>query len=124
MGELFDLVSSNRCCVLPRCLFPHASTEFLWNALDPDPDGQLFTVLDLDGISMMNIKGDVMDYIKASIALSGAHYPERAAKIFIINVPGWFSWLWAMVKPFLNEVSVGIMAFDMSLLCWWHCSTA
>ena len=54
---------------------------------------------------MYNIKGEVMDYIKASIGISGEHFPERAAKIFLINVPGWFSWLWAMIKPFLNEVS-------------------
>ena len=31
------------------------------------------------------------------------HYPERAHCIFLVNVPGWFSWVYKMVRPLVHE---------------------
>ncbi len=45
----------------------------------------------MNGIGMSDVGGDVLDYIRSTSAVSGAHYPERCAHIFIINVPIWFS---------------------------------
>jgi hypothetical protein len=28
----------------------------------------------------------------------------RAYVIFVVNVPGWFSWLWGLIKPLVHPV--------------------
>ena len=34
-----------------------------------------------------------------------SYYPERAGKIFLINVPSVFSKFWALIKPMLDSVT-------------------
>ena len=64
-----------------------------------DPDALSISVLDMKGISMKDVGGDVMDFVKRCSGLVQEHYPERAAGVYIINVPTWFSWVWALVRP-------------------------
>jgi hypothetical protein len=33
------------------------------------------------------------------------HYPERCRVIIIANTPGWFSFVWKLIRPLVNEVS-------------------
>ena len=54
---------------------------------------------------MSSLGGDTLKYLKAAMAIGQAHYPDRTFKIFICNAPGWFSMLWKMVKPMINEAT-------------------
>ncbi|CAH0493996.1 unnamed protein product [Peronospora farinosa] len=80
-------------------------TEYLWRVLEPNDEARSMTVLDVAGIGMYDLGGEVLDFIKRASAFTGAHYPERSARIFIINTPGWFNMVWRMVKPLIDPVT-------------------
>lgn len=80
-------------------------TEYLWRVIEPTDTGRSLTVLDVSGIGMYDLGGEVLDFIKRASAFTGAHYPERSAHIFIINIPGWFNMIWRMVKPMIDPVT-------------------
>uniref|UniRef100_A0AAV1VCZ9 CRAL-TRIO domain-containing protein n=1 Tax=Peronospora matthiolae TaxID=2874970 RepID=A0AAV1VCZ9_9STRA len=80
-------------------------TEYLWRVLEPDDAARSITVLDVTGIGMYDLGGEVLDFIKRASAFTGAHYPERSAHILIINIPGWFNMVWRMVKPLIDPVT-------------------
>ncbi|POM78364.1 SEC14 cytosolic factor [Phytophthora palmivora] len=80
-------------------------TEYLWRVVEPSDSGRSITVLDVTGIGMYDLGGEVLDFIKRASAFTGAHYPERSAHIFIINIPGWFNMIWRMVKPLIDPVT-------------------
>ncbi|CEG41519.1 sec14 cytosolic [Plasmopara halstedii] len=80
-------------------------TEYLWRVVEPNDLGRSITVLDVSGIGMYDLGGEVLDFIKRASAFTGEHYPERSAHIFIINIPGWFNMIWRMVKPMIDPVT-------------------
>ncbi|RLN14659.1 hypothetical protein BBJ28_00000307 [Nothophytophthora sp. Chile5] len=80
-------------------------TEYLWRVVEPNDAGRSITVLDVTGIGMYDLGGEVLDFIKRASSFTGAHYPERSAHIFIINIPGWFNMIWRMVKPLIDPVT-------------------
>lgn len=80
-------------------------TEYTWRVIEPSDSGRSITVLDVTGIGMYDLGGEVLDFIKRASAFTGAHYPERSAHIFIINIPGWFNMIWRMVKPLIDPVT-------------------
>ncbi|KAJ0405314.1 hypothetical protein P43SY_001073 [Pythium insidiosum] len=80
-------------------------TEYLWRVIEPSDTGRSVTVLDVSGIGMSDLGGEVLDFIKRASAFTGAHYPERSAHIFIINIPGWFNMIWRMIKPLIDPVT-------------------
>jgi hypothetical protein len=81
-------------------------TEFGWQYLEPDDMARSITVIDLEGIKMTDFVGDVVDFTKKCSAFTGAHYPERAGYVFVINVPYWFNMIWTVVKNFVDPVTL------------------
>ena len=63
------------------------------------------TILDLGGVSLTNFYR-VKDYVSAASSIGQNRYPETMGKFYIINVPWAFSAVWAIVKPWLDEVTV------------------
>jgi len=63
------------------------------------------TVLDLGGVSLSNFYR-VKDYVSAASSIGQNRYPETMGKFFIINAPWTFSAVWAIVKPWLDEVTI------------------
>ena len=80
-------------------------TEFLWVFIEPTEEGRCISVLDVQGIGMRDVGGEVLDYIRAAAGFTGQHYPERCAHIYIVNVPSWFSWVWNIIKPMIDPVT-------------------
>ncbi|RHY24964.1 hypothetical protein DYB32_008592 [Aphanomyces invadans] len=78
--------------------------EFLWTVLDrrPYPDGVMLKVIDMQGVSMSDFGGDVVNFMKACSSVGEAYYPERLFKIFIVNPPSWFNMVWKAVSPLVN----------------------
>ena len=81
-------------------------TEFVWTYLDPSEEGRSVSVLDVKGIGIKDVGGEVIKFIKAASAFCGQHYPERSGQIYIINVPMWFSGVWKLIKVFLDPVTL------------------
>jgi hypothetical protein len=63
------------------------------------------TILDLGGVSLSNFYR-VKDYVFAASSIGQDRYPETMGKFYIINAPWAFSAVWAVIKPWLDEVTV------------------
>lgn len=63
------------------------------------------TILDLGGVSLSNFYR-VKDYVSQASSIGQDRYPETMGKFYIINAPWAFSAVWAIIKPWLDEVTV------------------
>ncbi|KAF7327484.1 CRAL-TRIO domain-containing protein [Mycena kentingensis (nom. inval.)] len=63
------------------------------------------TILDLKGASISNFYR-VKDYVMQASSIGQNYYPESMGKFFIINAPWSFTAVWAVIKPWLDEVTV------------------
>jgi hypothetical protein len=63
------------------------------------------TILDLYNVSLSNFYR-VKDYVMQASAIGQDRYPETMGKFYIINAPWTFSAVWAIIKPWLDEVTV------------------
>ena len=83
------------------------TTDFVYAHLSKeDPGGNLTTVYDLSRFTLSSLLGSATDPIKRIIRLYSVHYPERQAKVFLINAPHFFSGLWSSIRPFLDPAVV------------------
>ena len=79
-------------------------TEYIWTYVETDQEhGALVSVLDVDNVGIMDLRGDALDFLKAASKVVQQHYVERSHKMFIVNAPGWFSVLWKVIAPLLHE---------------------
>mmetsp|Transcript_24902 Transcript_24902/g.48986 ORF Transcript_24902/g.48986 Transcript_24902/m.48986 type:complete len:300 (+) Transcript_24902:30-929(+) len=81
-------------------------TEYCWKKIDPSENGRIFTVLDLEGVGVTDLVGEVLEFVKASAKICRLHYPERSYKIFLINCSRTFTFCWTIVKQFLDPVTL------------------
>ncbi|KAG5190830.1 CRAL-TRIO domain-containing protein [Tribonema minus] len=77
--------------------------EYLWSVICPRIEDRSTIVLDMHGVNMKDIGGEVLQFIKVAVAMLATHYPARSNCIFIINVPTWFSMVFRLIRPLLNE---------------------
>lgn len=63
------------------------------------------TILDLKDVSLSNFYR-VKDYVMQAASIGQDRYPECMGKFYIINAPWAFSAVWAIIKPWLDEVTV------------------
>eukprot|EP00622_Pseudochattonella_farcimen_P000172 FR734616.1.p1 GENE.FR734616.1~~FR734616.1.p1 ORF type:complete len:335 (+),score=31.49 FR734616.1:59-1006(+) len=83
-------------------------TEYMWNVISPEPEGpasKCLTIFDVGGVSIFEVVGEVLEFIKGTSGIAGDHYPERCANILIINAPKIFSSIWSMISPMINPVT-------------------
>jgi hypothetical protein len=81
-------------------------TEYQWKYLAPDEMAKSISVVDMGSVTMASLTGEPFKFLNESIKIANAHYPERSYVIFIVNAPGWFSWLWKMIKVLKNNLVV------------------
>jgi len=81
-------------------------TEFGWQFVERNDFARAITVLDLEGMRMMDFAGEVIEYVKMCSEFTGQHYPERAGHVIVVNVPRWFAMIWNVVKPMVDEVTL------------------
>ncbi len=79
--------------------------EYMWKEIEDSEEGKSIYVIDLDGIGFRDFAGEVVDFVKRASKFTGDHYPERSGSIFVINVPSWFSVIWNVVKPMVDDVT-------------------
>jgi len=63
------------------------------------------TILDLGGVALSNFYR-VKDYVMETAAIGQNRYPETMGKFYIINAPFFFTTVWAIIKPWLDPVTV------------------
>jgi hypothetical protein len=69
------------------------------------PVGTSCTILDLNNVSLSAFY-KVKDYVNAASAIGQDRYPECMGKFYIINAPWGFSTVWALIKGWLDPVTV------------------
>ncbi|KAI0973743.1 CRAL-TRIO domain-containing protein [Xylaria arbuscula] len=62
------------------------------------------TILDVAGLSTWG-SNKIYDYVAQTSSMSGANYPERMGKMFIINVSSLHKTAWWVIKGFLDPVT-------------------
>ncbi|KAF9259914.1 hypothetical protein L218DRAFT_963167 [Marasmius fiardii PR-910] len=67
------------------------------------------TILDLHNVSLGNFYR-VKDYVSQASSIGQNRYPECMGKFYIINAPYLFYTVWALIKPWLDEVTVAKIA--------------
>jgi hypothetical protein len=50
-------------------------TEYLWTVIEPRESGRSISVVDVAGIGMSDVGGEVLDFVRKASAFTGAHYP-------------------------------------------------
>ncbi|KIJ61018.1 hypothetical protein HYDPIDRAFT_169916 [Hydnomerulius pinastri MD-312] len=63
------------------------------------------TIMDLSGVGLTSFYR-VKDYVSQAAGIGQDRYPECMGKFYIINAPWAFSTVWAIIKPWLDEVTV------------------
>jgi len=78
--------------------------EYLWQVLDGDqPLGTMVSILDLTGLDFGVLKKpDIIGFLKTFVMTMDSHYPQRAHKTLIVNVPKWFNVMYKILSPLLR----------------------
>lgn len=63
------------------------------------------TIVDFKGFKMSEAWGEGLEFAKRLAQLLGAQFPERAAKVFLINTPRWFNAVWKLVALFVDATT-------------------
>lgn len=63
---------------------------------------QTLTILDVQGVGLRHLTGDVKRIMSLITRVDQDNYPETLGKTVIINAPGVFKMIWAIVKPMLD----------------------
>ncbi|GMI11087.1 hypothetical protein TrVE_jg9594 [Triparma verrucosa] len=63
----------------------------------------LVVVMDVKGLSLSKLSGDVVKYLKAAGDMTNNHYPGSQHKVLIVNAPFWFSGAWGGLKNVLPK---------------------
>lgn len=69
---------------------------------------------DLEDLSTGHMYGKVQKLIQGIAARDEVSYPESIRKVYIVNPPGVFSLVWALMKPFIEERTQAKFAFGTS----------
>lgn len=80
-------------------------TEYLWKHLAPDDNASCFSVINMDGVTMSNARGEALDYTRKNAKLLGEHYPERSFRTLVINAPFWLHTIYKLVAVMLDPVT-------------------
>lgn len=65
--------------------------------------GQIMTVVDVKGINIMDISGDVFGFLIQSSNTIDSYYPQRVARIIVVNAPSWFATAFSAIAAVLPQ---------------------
>eukprot|EP00889_Picochlorum_renovo_P007378 jgi/Picre1/34408/NNA_001877.t1 len=63
---------------------------------------QTLAILDLKGVGLRHLSGEVKTILSTITGIDQANYPETLGKTLIINAPAVFRAIWTIVKPMLD----------------------
>jgi len=69
---------------------------------------------DLEELSASHMYGKVTKLITGIAARDEVSYPESIRKVYIVNPPGVFSLVWALMKPFIEERTQSKFSFGVA----------
>ena len=60
--------------------------------------------MDFDGLGMKQMGKETMKAIKKMMGDDSDNYPDSLRKLYIVNAPGFFTFIWKVIRPWLHPV--------------------
>jgi hypothetical protein len=73
----------------------------------------------LEGLGYGHMSAAVVQYFRYVVAFTQSHYPDMLGQMFVINTPGFFRLVYALVRPWLTDVTaakIRIMGSDKTAI--------
>lgn len=78
--------------------------EYQWEVLcNGDDDAKGIDVIDVKGVSLFDLMGSTLDFVKKTMAVGGNHYPNRAQRVYIVNASTTFTRIYGLLKAFIPQ---------------------
>ena len=82
-------------------------TEYQWEVMCADDDNATcLSVIDVKGVSIFDLMGATLDFVRKTITYANLHYPGRAYKVFIINCTSTFTTIFGLFKSFISAATL------------------
>lgn len=79
------------------------NTEYQWEIIEKGSQtSKSIAVLDVKGVSMSDLAGSNLDFVKQTVSIANQHYPERSFAIVVVNAPFFASMAWKIIKPWVH----------------------
>ncbi len=107
-GEL-DLKSLKEKGIDSRLMMRHwlFVTEYQWEIMCADDDNATaISVIDVKGVSVFDLMGATLDFVRQTISTANVHYPGRAYKVYIINCTSTFTTIFGLIKGFISAATL------------------
>lgn len=77
--------------------------QYAFTRLDarPLPNGKTVKIVDLQGLSMSQLKSPGFKFLTRVGAMLSLNYPQRLHRCFLLNAPGWWAVAWRIVSPII-----------------------
>lgn len=79
--------------------------EYNFKVLDSRrlPHGKTVKIVDLEGLSLGDLRSEGFRFISKAGALLAANYPQRLHRAFLVNAPSWWAVAWKLLTPIIPK---------------------
>lgn len=83
------------------------NTEYQWELLcGGDDEAQSISIIDVKGVSVFDLMGSTLDFVRKTIGIANKHYPDRAYRVYIINATTTFTTIFSLVKRVISAATL------------------
>ncbi|MDP2435677.1 MAG: SEC14 family lipid-binding protein [archaeon] len=104
--EAIERAEAARLQGLPESAGEEERATFVDLREDAIPTLTVTTVEDLGQLGMKHMASWAMSMLKQFIEIDEAHYVESLEKLLIVNAPSMFTVMWAVVRPWVDPVTI------------------
>lgn len=86
--------------------------QYAFSELDtrPLPDGKTIKIVDLDGLTMSDLRTQGFKLITRVGSMLSMNFPQRLNQCYLINAPGWWAVAWKIISPMIPAKIRGQMS--------------
>jgi len=77
--------------------------EWLWTVAAPREADMITMIMDLGNVTLDQLTSDNMELVKARVRIGCTHYPNRAVRLLVVNVPSWASYGYRIMASLISE---------------------
>jgi len=77
--------------------------EYLWAIAAPSEHEKVTLIMDMANVSFEQLTPFNCALIKERVRIGCEYYPNRGATLYMVNVPNWIAYPYALLLPFLSD---------------------
>ncbi|KDO23627.1 hypothetical protein SPRG_11073 [Saprolegnia parasitica CBS 223.65] len=109
---LLDVHALQQAGFTSYCLKDHFAYMLSYLKTTHPPASTLVVVLDLDGLKLIETQGWTIDWACTIVAhLQRCAKDETLHKLYVVNVPFWFSWVWKTIRSHIADATLSKITF-------------